>query len=157
MDFEDRYETIRDMRQIDPDTGKPKHTQKEVADELGLSRGRVTQLEKEMGFNPYMAALKSKDEPNPENSDTMTETETENENDESDEQVKPEIENQNSTTKVEENTEGEDWMCGSCGNNTFYDSKAYLNRFAERLTKEQLKAVRKGDKVCAACGVVSNE
>lgn len=142
MEFEDREELIREMRKFDPESGRPKCTQKEVGRKLGLTRARISQIEGNMDFNPYSEALEMAEITDDENDDNenMSEEETETE-----------------TEEPNGKNESDDWVCNSCGNNTYYSSKGYLNRFAENLNKSQLQAVRKGDRVCAACGVVAND
>lgn len=135
--FQDRKRTIREMRKIDPETGKPEHTQQEVADKLGLSRGRISQIEKQMGFHPLQ---------------TIQDSEMEDKDEDKDSKSMPEKQDEEPDEK-----ETDSWICNSCGNNTFYDANEYLDRFIDHLNRNQIKKVKNGKRVCAACGTISDD
>lgn len=153
MTDKDRLEIIEEMRAIDPETGKPKHTQKEVAERLDLSRGRVAQLERENNLKPHQISYV---QDNQEDSDS-------NQSGENGNQIRSEnggSEGESGTgtgtgMSEQESNESEnddEFVCTSCGNNTYHSANDYLNRFGDNLSQSQIQAVNNADKICASCG-----
>lgn len=154
MTGKDRLETIREMRAIDPETGQPKHTQKEVAEELGVTRARISQIESEHNLKPHQISYVQDNQENKDEIQTgeggdsirkETGGREERESGESGERM--------SESESESESEDSDgFICTNCGNNTYHSANDYLNKFGERLNQEQINAVNNASKICASCG-----
>jgi transcriptional regulator with XRE-family HTH domain len=144
------------MRGIDPETGKPKHTQKEVAQELEVNRTRVSQLEKKYDLKPHQITYADNDS---EITDKVPSSKDGNKfwaktRGESEWQSEQQSEEGEFEMTEEGENEPEEWTCTSCGNNTYYSATQYLNKYGDRINKSQREAVNNSEKVCASCGTL---
>lgn len=118
------HTVARIERLREPDAlGKPKHTQMEVAERLGISQSEVSRLERL--YIAQEAPKKIRPTPEP-----MTE--------EPDEEPDEE--------------ESEPWACRACGANDWIDPDDYVGRMGEHVDDDVIQQARQSDRICAVCG-----
>jgi predicted transcriptional regulator len=136
----EKLETIIEMRKPSGPIGHPKHTQEEVAEELGITQPAVSQLESKYLEEPNGNIMETQEE------NEQNEGVTENETIEEEKEVN---ENNNQSQET-----ADKWVCTNCGNNEYYEANQYLKSYKSRLNDTQVQVVAEGDKVCANCGTV---
>lgn len=154
-DLEHRLETIREMRALD-ETGQPKHTQVEVAEELDISQARVSQLERTHNLKPHQITY---DENNQENQEVLDDNQEgmgiRSENEGSKEgATRRGKERMSDEGNNDDDNQSDDWVCTSCGNDEYYSASEYVSKYGDKLEETHRRTLHNASKVCANCGQV---
>lgn len=132
----EQIHTIHKMREPD-ESGRPKHTQAEVAAELGKSQTWISLKEDELGIRQGFRANR-----------TVEKSETE------ENETNIQAGNEESEMSEENEEENDEWVCGGCGSHEYYDAGEYADAHIEELNKSQVRMLDKHSKVCVQCGRV---